>query len=317
MFCKNCGKELDANAKFCMNCGTPVEQVAPNSIKDKDEPQVNYSVSSGETNNVLQNFSPSSSEKKGKVKFKDLPKRKKIISILICLIGLSVFLILTISDISDGFSGTKKSGESNIAEGNNNPSVRAVEIIPYDCDTGAVFDMTLSEFSNSFSNACREYASREIPLNNYWGNPVLGTEDSGTSYQLYTAIFDFTGSYVLAKVINNHIASISIVHDYLSDSPNLQVGLFYYSALAFENIDADEAEKILDNLSDTFNKVTDLPYELTNKCDENNKTTSYIRNGIKYSVIPDQYYGTKIGYTFSIDPVTEKYVHSLSDNIIN
>lgn len=26
MYCKQCGKELDPNAKFCTNCGTPVEQ---------------------------------------------------------------------------------------------------------------------------------------------------------------------------------------------------------------------------------------------------------------------------------------------------
>ena len=29
MYCKNCGKELAADARFCMQCGTPVEDVAP------------------------------------------------------------------------------------------------------------------------------------------------------------------------------------------------------------------------------------------------------------------------------------------------
>ena len=27
MYCKNCGKELAADAKFCMQCGTPVDDV--------------------------------------------------------------------------------------------------------------------------------------------------------------------------------------------------------------------------------------------------------------------------------------------------
>ncbi len=27
MYCKNCGKEIAAGAKFCMQCGTPVEDV--------------------------------------------------------------------------------------------------------------------------------------------------------------------------------------------------------------------------------------------------------------------------------------------------
>ena len=33
MFCRNCGKELNDNMKFCSGCGTPVQQSVPNTVQ--------------------------------------------------------------------------------------------------------------------------------------------------------------------------------------------------------------------------------------------------------------------------------------------
>ena len=35
MFCKNCGKEIDDNAKFCMNCGNSINEDNNNKENDK------------------------------------------------------------------------------------------------------------------------------------------------------------------------------------------------------------------------------------------------------------------------------------------
>ena len=37
MFCKTCGKELNDDASFCNNCGTPIGQVVTSNVSIKDD----------------------------------------------------------------------------------------------------------------------------------------------------------------------------------------------------------------------------------------------------------------------------------------
>lgn len=39
MFCKNCGRELNDNMKFCSGCGTPIQQSEPNTAQAQPQPQ--------------------------------------------------------------------------------------------------------------------------------------------------------------------------------------------------------------------------------------------------------------------------------------
>jgi len=157
--------------------------------------------------------------KNGKVKFKDLPKKQKIIRIAI---GGGLLLIALIWMISDGISGAKKAG---------NPSTEpektgsaSIKTIAYDNDTGAVFDMSLEEFSDLFSeiyiNMLKEYApDKEIKENwnikDYWSNkvePQTGyQETSGAKFTMYNAIIDRT--IITVSVIDKRIDNVSTAKD--------------------------------------------------------------------------------------------------------
>lgn len=118
--------------------------------------------------------------KNGKVKFKDLSKKQKIIRIAI---GAGLLLIALIWMISDGILGAKKAGNtSDVAEVS-----KSVEVIPYECDTGAVFDMTLEDFSKAFSKSVSNNYDTDFNLEELWNSPSNNTEDSGTNYQFYMA----------------------------------------------------------------------------------------------------------------------------------
>lgn len=77
MKCTKCGKEIDNDSKFCEGCGATVEGVAENENK----------------------------KKKG-VKFKDLPKKQKIIRIIIACVCFLVAGILIIAGAVGGTSRT-------------------------------------------------------------------------------------------------------------------------------------------------------------------------------------------------------------------
>ena len=341
MNCPNCGKELLEGAKFCPDCGEKIEaekSEAVNTVAEEvetveketldtvaqtEEPSVAPSqekpVSAQPTSvntvpPVVTNPAPANasfeissngkitSGKKGRTKFKDLsPKQKAIrfgIGGLLILIGLIWF-------ISDGIKGSEKAGSDYSNNSISDENENAIKVIPCNCDTGAVFNMTLEEFSKSFDNQVIKWEETDPNIYECWSSPSLGTEDSGTSYQLYSSkILDDT--FIYAKVIDNHVAGIVIGMDYTSDTykDNLRNSgtLFNYSVLAFGKMSDDEEQEMWKNLADG--------------CDNSKTRTSYISDEVKYTIIPDRLNSTIIGYTLTIDPVSEKYVSSLNDNII-
>ncbi len=237
------------------------------------------------TENIKEVFLPQKG-KNGRVRFKDLSSKQKAIRLGI---GGLLLLIGIIWIVSDGVKGSEK----------------AIKVIPCNCDTGAVFNMTLEEFSKSFDNQVVKWEETDPNIYECWSSPSSGTEDSGTSYQFYSSkILDDT--FIYAKVIDNHVAGIVIGMDYTSDTykDNLRNSgtLFNYSVLAFGKMSDDEEQEMFKNLADG--------------CDNSKTRTSYISDEVKYTIIPDRLNSTIIGYTLTIDPVSKEYVNSLDDNII-
>ena len=343
MYCPNCGKELLEGAKFCPDCGEKieaeksetintvaekveaVEKEAVVSVAEKEEQSAESAQEKSEPTQpapvntvppVTTNPAPAnasfeissngkiSSGKKGRTKFKDLSPKQKAIRLGI---GGLLLLIGIIWMVSDGVKGSEKAGSdySNNSISEENENENAIKVIPCNCDTGAVFNMTLEEFSKSFDNQVVKWEETDPNIYECWGSPSSGTEDSGTSYQLYSSkILDDT--FIYAKVIDNHVAGIVIGMDYTSDTykDNLRNSgtLFNYSVLAFGKMSDDEEQEMWKNLADG--------------CDNSKTRTSYISEEVKYTIIPDRLNSTIIGYTLTIDPVSEKYVSSLNDNII-
>lgn len=194
--------------------------------------------------------------KNGKVKFKDLPKKQKIIRIAI---GGGLLLIALIWMISDGISGAKKAG---------NPSTEpektgsaSIKTIAYDNDTGAVFDMSLEEFSDLFSeiyiNMLKEYApDKEIKENwnikDYWSNkvePQTGyQETSGAKFTMYNAIIDRT--IITVSVIDKRIDNVTVTcptDDIHTDAFDLTRSLGWVAFSVFSGLDYHETgDRIFD-----------------------------------------------------------------------
>lgn len=326
MYCKNCGKELNETAKFCVDCGAPVdmppakpdetiddtmekssnsfgnskladedsipqiepaEQSVGNSIAAEQTEIKSDSEIKGNENTEKTDTSTSNAErntvekaaddepfkinkddikevilpqkgKKGRVKFKDLPKKQKIIRIAI---GTGLLLIALIWIVSDGVSGAKKAGNSD-SKNDQTQSSEMVELnkeiktIAYNNDTGALFDLTLDEFSDLFSKTAlqiTEEVSPETKLNkkwnikDYWGNkaePQTGYEEtSGEEFTIYTAFFE--GTHIAVTTMNEKINSVRVGFDYDNNDLATVYGAVVYSV--FSGLDWREAEEKIFN----------------------------------------------------------------------
>ncbi len=341
MYCPNCGKELLEGAKFCPDCGEKIEaekSEAVNAVaeeietvkketldtvaeieeqsaapmQEKTEPAQPTPVNTvppvataPAPTNASFEISPNgkiTSGKKGKTKFKDLSPKQKAIRFGI---GGLLLLIGIIWIVSDGIKGSEKAvsdyPKSSVSDENEN----VIRIIPYKCDTGAIFDMTLEEFSKSFDKYAKNYYEVEIDLYSLWNAGTSGTEDSGTSYTLYMAK-PYTDINIYAKAIDNHVASIIIGLDYTSDTYEDNMSalgeMFGLCNLCFGRLSADEDQEMRKQLADGV--------------DSSKARTSYICDEVKYTLIPDKLNSTIVGFTCSVEPVSREYVNSLNDNII-
>ncbi|MGN0546506.1 MAG: zinc-ribbon domain-containing protein [Acutalibacteraceae bacterium] len=157
MYCKKCGAEIVADAKFCESCGTAVEAVpvqpenTPEVTQTEQKPEVTQVPPVTETVNpqTAAEVFPANPEptaeavpqsgRKKRVKFKDLPpkeKKKRAIIGCICLLIALIFMI------GDGLSAVGKSRGKNdyiVKTGND------------DMFGGVSFDMTLEEFVDTYN----------------------------------------------------------------------------------------------------------------------------------------------------------------------
>lgn len=342
-FCPDCGEKIESKKSEAVNAvaeevetveketlDTVAQTEEPSAAPSQEKPEPVKPTSVNTVPPVATNPAPVNasfeissngkitSSKKGRTKFKDLSPKQKAIRFGI---GGLLLLIGIIWIVSDGIKGSEKAGsdyaDNSISDENENAgsdysnnsisdeNENAIKVIPCNCDTGAVFDMSLEEFSKSFDKYCKQYEEVEIDLNSLWGSPNVGTENSGTSYTLYMAK-PYTDINFFAKVIDNHIAGITIGLDYTSDTYRDNISalfeIFSLCNLSFGRLSADEEQEMRKQLADGA---------------DNSKTrTSYICDGIKYTLGPDKLNSTIVGFTCSVEPVSREYVNSLTDNII-
>ena len=183
-------------------------------------------------------------------------KKKSKLKILLLLSPLIVFLVIVILLSSGG------------EEGGNSAS-----IIAFENDSGAVFDMSLDDFSDRFNQALddsSEYLGKgenQFEIDSYWNNmvePMDGTEElSGAKFTTYTAFVD-------SVVISANIQSGKLASAKCSFS-EYEMGSYFgvHIAMALSGLDVEEASKIIDTIADGA---------------ENN--TMIYKGGILYSLIP-------------------------------
>ena len=145
MNCKNCGSSLESGAKFCGNCGSPVE------VSESLEPNNIDTISSSNVSNDSQSFSDD--EKKGS-------KKKFILPIIILLViaGVCGFIffymknpkrIITsvINNAYDKFDGLLTSSDSFDYENN---TILVNGNLSIDTDIPDLMDLNSENLSYSF-----------------------------------------------------------------------------------------------------------------------------------------------------------------------
>ncbi|MGN1169428.1 MAG: zinc-ribbon domain-containing protein, partial [Acutalibacteraceae bacterium] len=169
MICKNCGKEIVDDAKFCENCGTAVEVVPIQPEQAVETPREQSVTEPVQTPPVTENIQPNQAPetvqeigKKKHVKFKDLPPKQKKKRAIIGVICLLIALILIISDCIGAAEKAEDKNEHIIETGND------------DVFGGVSFDLTLEEFVETFNRCAEndtEYESvaelNKININNF------------------------------------------------------------------------------------------------------------------------------------------------------
>ena len=95
MYCNNCGNELIAGAKFCSNCGAPVNQEADDEISQVPKQEVTETkiTSNEETKEVLE---------KTEITWQNPVKEKRPFNKKLAVI-LSLVLVLLIAGLGTGF----------------------------------------------------------------------------------------------------------------------------------------------------------------------------------------------------------------------
>ena len=220
MKCKNCGKEIDNDSKFCDGFG------AENTVSEA--PAATAGNNEASPPPVVQSVTET---KKQKLKFKDLPPKEKKKRAIIGGICLLLALILIFGDVFGGSSGKVKSSNN---------------------DTGAVFDMTFDEFSEKINEANADYEKlmgadkSGFDISEYWSNmvePQVGYEEtSGTEFVMYTA---FLSNCVLsANVQDDDVSSVSVSYEY--DDPAYGDMVTEIAISACLDVDNDEAVSIVD-----------------------------------------------------------------------
>lgn len=267
MFCKNCGKELSADEKFCSGCGQSQEvekEVVAEEVENKesvtDDNKVGIQIESESqgNNNVgltQSDFSEEATtkpeEQKGfvaKVVSKLLrflksilpgkkegisPKEQKRNRIIAAI--LVVLLVFSSADDSSGNSLTVSS----------------------DNQQGALINLTLEEFSQKFNEnlilvfedtnqqGAAEIMSEEFDISDYWSNlvePIVEYETvTGKQYTMYSA---FLSAPIFVSVMDGYVRGVDIS---IQDADFDSVTVFSIIAImTCGDLGYSEAEKIYD-----------------------------------------------------------------------
>ena len=90
MFCNNCGKEIDDDAKFCMHCGKPIEVKKAKKVS-KDNKSDKPEIDNEKVDKILDEIND-----KDKIK---LEKKKPLILLLLVII-IAVIIIIVVKNTS-------------------------------------------------------------------------------------------------------------------------------------------------------------------------------------------------------------------------
>ena len=208
----------------CKKCGKEIDD----NSKFCDGCGAENTANEAATPSTVQN---TTENKKQKIEFKDLPPKEKKKRAVIGGICLLLALVLIFGDVFGGAGGSVKSSDN---------------------DTGAVFDMTLDEFSEKINEANADYEKlmgadkSGFDISEYWSNtvePQMGYEEtSGTEYVMYTA---FLSSCVLsANVQDDDVSSVSVSYEYDDTAYGDMVTEIAISACL--GVDNEEAVSIVD-----------------------------------------------------------------------
>ena len=173
--------------------GQPANSAPQSVIESASAPVYNYDATPIQKTSGQESFTLSQNGqiKNGKIKFKDLPPKKKALRLGIGGLLLLIGIILIFSD------GGKK----------------ATRLIEYDCDNGAVFSITLDDFIEQANKSHKTVFGYKTDISGNFGSPSTNQrEDSGCPYVLYSAFFDNVN--VCVKVIDGYVAGIVVLPDY-------------------------------------------------------------------------------------------------------
>ncbi len=202
MFCSKCGKEIDGNSKFCEACGAAIDQATQSAVSSEVAKE---------------------NSKNKRMKFKDLPKKKKITRIVIAGVCFLLAFILIIGDSSGGSD---------------------VLTEPADNDNGATFTMDLDEFSERFDDVNN--------VNNflvgYWGKDLPSATDyeelSGQKFTNHFAVLE--NITIAANIQNDKLASVKVIFPY--DDSEFGEGVGVNIVRICTNTTIEEAASIIDTV---------------------------------------------------------------------
>lgn len=218
MFCSNCGKEIDNNSKFCDACGAALDGAAAQVI------ETNPTQSPQEAVTPAAEQATAANGKKKRTKFKDLPPKKKAARLIIGGAFLFIAFLLFIGDALGTTTGSM--------------------VIPAHNDSGAVFNMSLDEFSEKFD----EVSNLNNFLNGYWSNEVEPLtdyeENSGQKFTEYSAFLN--NAVIMANVQNNKLSSVRVI--FSSDDYSIGAGVAGNILRVCADITIEESAKAMEAL---------------------------------------------------------------------
>lgn len=182
------------------------------------------------------------------------PKKKFNVRVFIIIISLAIVAFFGVIAIFEEDSETQ--GTEQVASGGNEEVVSAIvdqrKTVPYSNDTGALFNMTLEEFSPILDEKIEEFFKEEMnsemnsDITGCWGKmveaQVFTEETSGCEATLHTAVVN--DKYLItATTMEDKISSISVQISTESEEDNAITKIIMSASVGvMDGIKAVEAE---------------------------------------------------------------------------
>lgn len=212
MFCKNCGKEMKDGSAFCSECGTKNDQGAT---------EVNAQIDTTAFQSAMSNSSGTA------VAVKKKSKGKFII--------IGVFVLLIIIVIACAVGGSNAGGESAIIENN-------------DCQLGATYVMTPSQYIDRFNSCVSELggdSSLYLPTINDWTAADL-SEDGNITYTYAVS------NELIYSIYTYQDDKVTLVTSTLGDNL-IGNGVMYMTIMECAALNIDDKD-IADSMYELFNE---------------------------------------------------------------